>query len=70
VIIEARAIAPDVGLIAISGGGAYGRSGNFLQWAEELGAQAALAKPFLMSELVAAARRVLDQKAAHAAAGQ
>jgi CheY-like chemotaxis protein len=67
VIIEVKALAPDAGLIAISGGGAYGRSGNFLQWAEELGADAALAKPFLMSELVATARRVLDAKAARAA---
>lgn len=70
VIIEAKAIAPDVGLIAISGGGAYGRSGNFLQWAAELGADAALAKPFLMSDLVAATRRILDQRAARAAVGR
>lgn len=67
VIIEVRALAPAAGLIAISGGGAYGRAGNFLQWAAELGANAALAKPFLMSELVATARQVLDLKGQRAA---
>jgi len=72
-IIEAKAAAPDMAVIAISGGGAYGRSGNFLQWAEELGADEVLAKPFPMSQLLTAARLVLDHKgapnAARAAAG-
>ena len=72
-IIEAKATAPDTAVIAISGGGAYGRSGNFLQWAEELGADEAMAKPFPMSQLLSAARVVLerkgDQKAARAATG-
>lgn len=72
-IIEAKTTAPDTAVIAISGGGAYGRSGNFLQWAEELGADEAMAKPFPMSQLLSAARVVLErkdgQKAARAATG-
>jgi CheY-like chemotaxis protein len=72
-IIEVKAASPDTSVIAISGGGAYGRSGNFLQWAEELGADEVMAKPFPMSQLLTAARVVLDRKgapnAARAAAG-
>jgi CheY-like chemotaxis protein len=67
-IIEARALAPDTAVIAISGGGAYGRSGNFLQWAEELGADEAMAKPFPMSQLLTAARGVLERRGALAGA--
>ena len=63
-IIEARRIAPAMGVIAISGGGCYGRTGNFLQWAQQLGADHALAKPFTMSELLAAARDVLERRGA------
>ena len=66
-IIEARALAPDTAVIAISGGGAYGRSGNFLQWAEELGADEAMAKPFAMSQLLTAAHLVLERRGALAA---
>ena len=72
-IIEAKTTAPDTAVIAISGGGAYGRSGNFLQWAEQLGADQVMAKPFPMSQLLAAAHAVLDRKgspnAARAASG-
>ncbi|MBU1377640.1 MAG: response regulator [Alphaproteobacteria bacterium] len=67
-IIEVKAASPDTAVIAISGGGAYGRSGNFLQWAEELGADEVMAKPFPMSELMTAARVVLDRKGAPSAA--
>ena len=67
-IIEAKAAAPNTAVIAISGGGAYGRSENFLQWAEELGADEAMAKPFPMSQLLTAARVVLDRKGAPNAA--
>jgi len=67
-IIEAKAAAPDTAVIAISGGGAYGRSGNFLQWAEELGADEVMPKPFPMSQLLTAARVVLDRRAAPNAA--
>jgi CheY-like chemotaxis protein len=63
-IIEVKAASPDTSVIAISGGGAYGRSGNFLQWAEELGADEVMAKPFPMSQLLTAARGVLDRKGA------
>jgi CheY-like chemotaxis protein len=62
-IIEAKQAAPNTSVIAISGGGQYGRTGNFLQWAEELGADEVMAKPFPMSQLLTAARVVLDRKA-------
>jgi CheY-like chemotaxis protein len=60
-ILEARRSAPNTKVIAISGGGHYGRSHNFLEWASELGADEVLAKPFRMSSLIMAARVVLDQ---------
>jgi DNA-binding response OmpR family regulator len=63
-IIEARRAAPAMGVIAISGGGCYGRTGNFLQWAQQLGADQALAKPFALSELLAVARDVLERRGA------
>lgn len=63
-IIEARQAAPGTPVIAISGGGAYGRQNVFLQWAEELGADAVMAKPFPMASLVDAARGVLAARAA------
>ena len=66
-IIEAKQAAPNTGVIAISGGGQYGRTGNFLQWAEELGADEVMAKPFPMSRLLTAARVVLERKSAAAA---
>ena len=46
-------------VIAISGGGRSGK-GDFLVWAKELGADEVLRKPFRMSELVAAARRLIE----------
>ena len=60
-IMEARRSSPDTKVIAISGGGHYGRSQNFLVWANELGADEVLAKPFRMSSLIMAARVVLGQ---------
>ena len=60
-IMEARRVAPATRVIAISGGGHYGRSQNFLVWAHELGADEVLAKPFRMSSLITAARVVLDR---------
>ena len=71
-IIEAKQAAPQTAVIAISGGGQYGRSGNFLQWAEELGADQVMAKPFPMSQLLCAAHAVLEHRcvpAARTAAG-
>jgi CheY-like chemotaxis protein len=54
-----RARRPDVAVIAISGGGAYGRGDTYLGWAGQLGADEVLSKPFRMSALIAAARGVL-----------
>ncbi|HZZ68220.1 MAG TPA: response regulator [Phenylobacterium sp.] len=62
-IMEARRSSPATKVIAISGGGHYGRSQNFLVWAQELGADEVLAKPFRMSSLITAARVVLDRPA-------
>jgi len=62
-ILEARRSTPATRVIAISGGGQYGRSHNFLEWASELGADEVLAKPFRMSSLITAARVVLDRPA-------
>ena len=60
-ILEARRAAPNTRVIAISGGGHYGKSQNFLAWAQELGADEVLAKPFRMSSLITAARVVLGR---------
>lgn len=62
-ILEAKRAAPGMAVIAMSGGGCYGRTGNFLHWAAELGADAALAKPFAMDELLSAARAALRRHA-------
>ncbi|WP_156696793.1 MULTISPECIES: response regulator transcription factor [unclassified Phenylobacterium] len=61
-IIETKAVAPDTAVIAISGGGAFGRTDAFLQWATELGADEVVAKPFAMSRLLAAAEAVLERR--------
>jgi DNA-binding response OmpR family regulator len=60
-ILEAKRLSPGTRVIAMSGGGQYGRSGNFLEWASELGADEVLAKPFRVSSLITAARLVLDR---------
>jgi CheY-like chemotaxis protein len=60
-ILEARRCSPSTRVIAISGGGAYGRSCDFLGWASELGADEVLAKPFRVSSLITAARLVLER---------
>lgn len=69
-IIETKAVAPDTAVIAISGGGAFGRTGAFLQWATELGADQVVAKPFAMSRLLAAAEAVLERRGVRAAGGR
>jgi DNA-binding response OmpR family regulator len=61
-IREARSASPDTGVIAISGGGQYERHERFLNWAEGLGADEVLAKPFKISSLLTAARLVLDRR--------
>ncbi|MBM3547635.1 MAG: response regulator [Alphaproteobacteria bacterium] len=57
-IIELRRMAPDLRIIAMSGGG---RTGNrdFLAMAEKLGAARIIAKPFRPRELVEAVDTVL-----------
>lgn len=46
-------------IIAISGAGPGGRR-NYLKWAKHLGADAVLAKPFRMSQIVALSDRLID----------
>jgi|GEM_PF-156393 len=62
-MLDAKRSAPGIKVIAISGGGHYGRSQNLLEWASELGADEVLAKPFRVSSLIMAARVVLDRPA-------
>lgn len=56
-IRELRTAAPDVAIIAMSGGGPE-RIMEFLQAAAQVGANATLAKPFRSAELIAAVRRL------------
>src|SRR3569623_3685977 len=51
-------------IIAISGAGPAGRC-NFLSWAKRLGADAVLAKPFRMSQIVALSSRLIDSNSNH-----
>lgn len=62
-IIKLRRLAPDVAIIAMSGGG---RTGNrdFLAMAEKLGAAKVMAKPFRPKELVEAVAGLLPRAAA------
>ncbi len=57
-IREIRSLAPDVPVIAISGGG--GGRADYLRMAGLLGAAAVLAKPFDPQELVVLARRLVE----------
>ncbi|MGD8413092.1 MAG: response regulator [Candidatus Latescibacterota bacterium] len=52
---------PDIGIIAISGGGQYGL-GEYLDVATALGADQTFAKPFERLELVKAVRKLLFHK--------
>jgi CheY-like chemotaxis protein len=61
-IITAKRGVPEMSIIAVSGGGAYSRSGSLLNWARQLGADEALAKPFRMSALITAARVTLENR--------
>jgi DNA-binding response OmpR family regulator len=67
-IREAKLASPNTAVIAISGGGQYERHERFLNWAEGLGADEVLAKPFKISSLLTAARLVLDRRDEAAAA--
>lgn len=49
---EIKQQAPEVGVVAISGGGRFVPGGSLLELAERLGADATLAKPFRLAELV------------------
>lgn len=51
-------------IIAISGAGPGGRR-NYLSWAKHLGADAVLAKPFRMSQIVALSDRLIDNNSNH-----
>jgi DNA-binding response OmpR family regulator len=53
-------------IIAISGAGPGGRR-DYLSWAKHLGADEVLAKPFRMSQIVAVANRLVDNKFNHLA---
>jgi two-component system chemotaxis response regulator CheY len=57
-IIAMKRSRPDVPIVAISGGGRLGGV-DFLKLADRLGADATLAKPFRLEELVTLARRCL-----------
>lgn len=57
-IVAMKERRPGVRILAISGGGRLGGV-DFLKMAAHLGADATLAKPFRMSELVAATHRLL-----------
>jgi DNA-binding NtrC family response regulator len=61
-IIEIRRKDPGAKIIAISGGGRYA-NGHFLELAMGLGANAALAKPFDLDELLAVVQRWLPAAA-------
>jgi DNA-binding response OmpR family regulator len=62
-IRAAREASPSTRVVAISGGGQYQRHEAFLTWAEGLGADEVLAKPFKISSLLTAARLVLGREA-------
>lgn len=52
---------PNMKIIAMSGGGSYGKLGNYLKMAEMLGAQKSLAKPFKKEELIAVVKELLNE---------
>lgn len=59
-IIELRAQAPDVKVIAMSGGGRYG-NGDYLKLARKFGARKTVTKPFMRDEMLAVVREVLAE---------
>jgi DNA-binding response OmpR family regulator len=59
-MMELRKAPKSPKVIAMSGGGAFHLAGA-LSWAEKLGAQRTLHKPFTPDELIAAVRRTLGQ---------
>nr|MEA2797594.1 two-component system, response regulator, stage 0 sporulation protein [Phenylobacterium sp.] len=63
-IMQIRRKASPPKIIAISGAGPGGRR-NYLSWAKHLGADAVLAKPFRMSQIVALSDRLIDNNSNH-----
>jgi DNA-binding response OmpR family regulator len=63
-ILQIRRKASPPKIIAISGAGTGGRR-NYLSWAKHLGADAVLAKPFRMSQIVALSNRLIDNNSNH-----
>ncbi|WP_372786202.1 response regulator [Phenylobacterium sp.] len=63
-IMQIRRKASPPKIIAISGAGPGGRQ-NYLSWAKHLGADAVLAKPFRMSQIVALSDRLIDHNSNH-----
>lgn len=60
--IRATETGAEIGIIAISGGGATGGDGSlYLAIAEELGADAVLQKPFRLAELVSIVDKLLER---------
>ncbi len=59
-IIALHRSAPNLPIIAISGGGRFSAE-DYLSMAKKLGAQQALSKPFRRSELLTAVRDCLDE---------
>jgi DNA-binding response OmpR family regulator len=58
-MVELRAFAPGIPIIAMSGGGADASSLDLLNASELLGAALSLKKPFTMDEMLEAVRKVL-----------
>ncbi len=54
-----RSEQPQMRIVAISGGGKAGRAGGYLRTALDIGADAAISKPFDQAELLATVRRLL-----------
>lgn len=59
-ILELRRARPDLGIVAISGGGTH-RLMDFLQFARQFGADQAVAKPFRAADLIAAVNSALQR---------
>jgi DNA-binding response OmpR family regulator len=69
-IIELRAMDASVKILAISGGGSFVPDG-YLRWAEMLGADRRLEKPFTVQQLVGVVNELLgSQPESAAASGQ
>lgn len=62
IIRRARALAPSVRVLAVSGGGCHWPATTLLRWARNVGADAALPKPMSIDALVASVRALCDIK--------